>query len=360
MAARTVPRALLAEIAGLRHDPAAGWSREQDLLRAMRHWVTARATDAALWAAPRLSIAGVDRVGALVACCGPHCPVIARQVAENLRAVGVYSPAAVRNYFMQLGGHFSGALHALRCAGGVGPGELARLAAERVELGDSIGKLSAVLAAGRGAILVGPHINNYLLNLARLNQVCPLTVYLRHSKDAQRRVAKQRWYEASGVGWISEPLDAGRTLGRLGRMAEALRAGRVLFITPDLPQKHEAGTPVRFFDREIYLPAGPALLALRSGAPLFMLTAEMHGPRQRLVLQGPFGGEAETHGRDQRQAAVQARLQWFADGLARFLVEQTPLWYLWGDKRWTRLLRGDARYVRRLDSPAVAGLTEAV
>jgi lauroyl/myristoyl acyltransferase len=346
----------LAKFADLPHDPAAGWHGSQDLLRALRHWVTARATDAALRAAPRLSVRGVDRVGALVAQCGPRLPFIARQVADNLRAVGVYSPAAVREYFAQLGGHFAGALHALRCAG---PGDLARLAAERVELGESVARLSAVLVAGRGAILVGPHINNYLLNLARLNQVCPLTVYLRHSKDAQRRAAKQRWYEASRVGWISEPLDAGRTLGRLGRMAEALRAGRVLFITPDLPQKRESGTPVRLFGREIYLPAGPALLALRSGAPLFMLTAEMHGPRQRLVLHGPFGGDSETRGREQRQAAVQARLQWFADGLERFLVKQTPLWYLWGDKRWTRLLRGDSRYVRRLDSPAAAGLTGA-
>jgi lauroyl/myristoyl acyltransferase len=354
---RTPP---LAKFAGLRHDPAAGWHGSQDLLRALRHWVTARATDTALWAAPRLSVRGVDRIGALVARCGPHSPIIARQVAENLRAVGVYSPAAVRDYFAQLGEHFSGALHALRCASRAGPGELAALAAERVELDDSVARLSTVLATGRGAILVGPHINNYLLNLARLNQVCPLTVYLRHSKDAQRRAAKQRWYEASGVGWISEPLDAGRTLGRLGRMAEALRAGRVLFITPDLPQKRESGTPVQFFGREIYLPAGPALLALRSGAPLFMLTAEMHGSRQRLVLHGPFVGDSETRGRDQRQAAVRARLQWFADGLERFLVEQTPLWYLWGDKRWTRLLRGDSRYVRKLDFSTVAGLPEAV
>ncbi len=314
------------------------------MLRGVRHWVTARATDAALLAAPRLSVAAVDRIGALLGDCGRHLPLVARQVADNMRALGVYTPAAQREYFAQLGNHFAGALLALRSPLEQRAVDLARLAAERVQLDESVGRLRAALAAGRGIILMGPHIANYLLNLARLSQDLPLTVYLRYSRSPQRRAAKERWYQASGVGWISEAADAGGPLGRLGRMAAALRSGRVLFITPDLPQPRDRGIPLRFFGREIYLPAGPGLLALRSGAPLFLLLATSEGQQQRLVVHGPYQDEALDAGAG-RRAAVQRRLQWFASGLEHFLRTQTPLWYLWGDKRWTRLLHGDPRYV---------------
>lgn len=320
------------------------------MLRAARHWLTARATDAALWAAPRLSARAADRLAGRLAAWGPRLPVIGRQVAENMRAVGVYSVETHQAYFAQLGTHFAGALHAWRYAdasrGGALCPALAELVAERVELDESVNRLREAATDGRGAILVGPHIANYLLNLARLNQEVQLTIYLRYSKDARRRVAKERWYRASGVRWISEPADAGGAMGRLGRMAAALQAGETLFITPDLPQKRDDGTPVRFFEREIYLPAGPALLALRTRAPVFMLTAEVRGARQRLMVRGPHDGSAAGSGRAARHAAIAEQMQWFATEFERFVRTQPELWYLWGDKRWTRVLHGDARYVR--------------
>lgn len=325
------------------------------MLRTVRRWVTARATDAAVVGAPWLPISAVEGIETLLARCGSYSPVIARNVANNMRALGVYSAEAHRGYFAQLGTHFAGALCALRY-GGRADGdrlspELARIAAERVELDQSLAQLQTAAVRSRGAIIMGPHITNYLLSLARLNQEVPLTVYLRYSKDTRRREAKQRWYRASGVGWISEPDDASGPLGRFGPLAAALSAGRVLFITPDLPQKRADGTGVRFFNRQIYLPAGAALLALRSGAPLFVLLARGAGRRQRLVLRGPFDAERPERGRDQRRSAIQQRLQWFAACFEQFLTEQTALWYLWGDKRWTRLLRGDRRYVGHLGTP---------
>lgn len=311
--------------------------------------------------APQLSVQATDRLGTLLGRCGQHLPVVGRLVAENMRALKLYSSAAHAGYFTHLGWHFAGALQALRCAGHAQcvrqSADLAGLAASRIEFDESVSHLLETVAEGRGAVLVGPHISNYLLNLTRLNQVLPLTVYLRYSKQHPRREAKQRWYQASGVGWISEATQAGGALGRLGRMADALRAGRVLFITPDLPQKRDSGTPVRFFDREIYLPAGAAALAVRSGAPLFLLTAKDHGTRQRLVVQGPFEDQGGLR-RGARREAIQRRMQWFASGLERFLRQQTALWYLWGDKRWTRVFRGDPRYVRWLPATAAPPPTE--
>ncbi len=338
------------------HGPRGLPRRRPSLLRTVRHWVLDRTTDAALRWAPRLSASGIGQLTALVSRLGPHCPVVARQVAENMRSAGLYSPAAHRAYFAAVARHLAGALHALRCApqavpGGMSP-ELADVVMPHLELDASFGALHEhVRRAGRpphrGAILVGPHIAGYLLHLARLNQELPLTVYLRYSKDARRRAAKERWYQATGVGWISEPPDAGGAFGRLGRMAAAIAAGRTLFITPDLPQKRDAGVAVRCFDREIWLPEGPAVLALRTGAPLFMLLAQPTATGERLTLQGPYPAEDRASGRAARRAAIQRRMQWFAEQFQAWLTQDAPLWYLWGDKRWTRVWHDDPRYGRR-------------
>ena len=261
-----------------------------------------------------------------------------------MRAAGVYSSATLVAYFRQIGQHFAGAMQALRCAAHPADGELARLAARHIELDESVDLLRTALAAGCGAVLAGPHINNYLLGLALLNAAIPVTVYLRYSKDERRRVAKQRWYHASGVEWISEPPHASGPLGRLGVMSAALRENRLIFITPDLPQKRAAGTPVHCLNREVYFPAGAALLALRARAPLFLLTAELRADRQRWQVRGPFedGGASA----DSRRAALLARLQWFATGFTDFVRSAPELWYLWGDKRWTRVFRADPRYTQ--------------
>ena len=130
------------------------------MLRAARHWVLAGVTDAALRAAPGLSARAVDRLGGLLGRLGPRCPVIARQVAENMRRLGVYSAEAHRQYFAELGGHFAGALHALRCAGRADAAgmaaELAEVAAERIELDESVERLRCAVRPERGAILMGP------------------------------------------------------------------------------------------------------------------------------------------------------------------------------------------------------------
>jgi len=318
--------------------------------RALRHAVLDGLTAAALRGAPHAPTLLPTWVARLTAAIGPWCPRLASNVARNMRALGVYTPQAHREYFRQVAGHLAGALQALSCAGrqvAEARCRLAGVAGRQVELDESVARLQRAVERGRGVVLVGPHVVNYLLNLTRLNQVVPVTVYLRHSKSARRQAAKERWYEASGVQWICAPGDQRRPLARLSRMAAAVHAGSVLFVTPDLPRKAESGLPVRLFDRVVFLPQGAALLAVWTGAPLFMLTAERCAAGQRLIVRGPAQPIANGRGREHRRATVQQYMQWFADGFQQFLVEQTPLWYLWGDKRWTQLLSGDPRYGRQ-------------
>ena len=332
------------------------------MLNAWRRWITMYATDAALNLAPRLSSSTVDRLGALVARIGPHTPVISRLVAENMRALGLYSPAAHRDYFAQVAEHFTGALHVLRCAARVsGPSEeLTRRVTECIEVDDSLYTLREAVQPNRGAVIVGPHIANFLFSLARLHHVTPMTIYMRYSKHAGRRAAKERWCRANNMAWLVEPPSVAQTTGRLAALVAAVRAGCTLFITPDMPRKRGDGTPVQFLGREIYLPAGATVLAVRTGAPLFFLSAQvLPGGRQKLFLEGPAPLEADDGVPDRARAVVQRQLQWYADRFARFVREQTPLWYSWGDKRWTRVCHGDPRYVGNLPTAEQADRTPA-
>lgn len=344
---------------------------ERFVLRALRHWLTENTLRTAVRAAPHLSPHAAEQIVTGLIGCGAALPPLAERIAGNMRSAGVYHPAAVRMYFRQLGQHLAGALYAMQCtidaaddddaphADRGAPAFSAR-AAERIELGPSVAALADRTTDGRGAIIMAPHINSYLLFLARLNQAVPLTVYLRHSSDTRRQSWKRRWYRASGVDWIAEPPGVRGTMGRLGPMAGALEAGRTIFITPDLPQKPSAGTPVACCGRELYLPAGAALLAVRTGAPLFVLTAEPAGTRLRLHLHGPHTPAVAGRGRDARRQCLVAHLQWFAAHLERLLTQHPQLWYLWGDKRWTRVFRNDPRYTRPLpgaaDLPAAANV----
>lgn len=280
---------------------------------------------------------------------GRRMPVLAGMVRENMRRLDVYSEPVFRSYFRHVASHFAAALHAFRTAPSTSQQsaseEFLNLAAERIELDDSVQNLAAVAARGAGVILIGPHLADFMFSLARLNQVAPLTIYMRYSKDPHRRAAKRLWCRAAGMSYLYDSPQQAKARGRLARLSAAIREGRTIYLTPDLPRKREQGTAVRFFDREVYLPAGAAVLAARTGAAVLMLTAQAHAGRIRLRVSKPLEVE---RGRSARET-VQAYLDQFAQRFERFVVEQPGLWYFWADKRWTRILSGDQRYVRALD-----------
>jgi lauroyl/myristoyl acyltransferase len=323
--------------------------------RELRHWVTGLARDGAVALSPWLSRRSADRVRTLVARVGPHLPVLARQVRDNMRAAGVYRPEACRAYFAGVGDHLAGSLEVLRCAAqqpGQSPSpEFLELAAARVRLGGSVERLAELSSAGRGAIIMGPHTNNNLVSLALLNRRVPMTALLRYAKDERRQAVKQHWYQVSGIGWISEPPGAAGPLGRLKRMSDALARGQVVLVLLDLPQKLGEAPAVRCFGRDICLPSGAAVLAVRTSAPVFFLTARPCGSQQELVLEGPVEPPCDAGRRDAARWLMQAFADCF-ESMVRAFPEQ---WYMWGDKRWARVFGNDVRYARVTGTAPVTG-----
>jgi predicted LPLAT superfamily acyltransferase len=85
--------------------------------------------------------------------------------------------------------------------------------------------------------------------------------------------------------------------------------------------------PVKFFNRDVGLPAGPHLLALVSGAPLFTLfTFRVKRGKHHIILSAPRRVKAAS--RSERNAAIKASAQDYA-GALEGMVRQYPFqWYI--------------------------------
>jgi KDO2-lipid IV(A) lauroyltransferase len=126
----------------------------------------------------------------------------------------------------------------------------------------SLASLHRALEAGRGAIVVTPHLGNWDLGAAAI-ATCGHPVHAVTDPfgppEVDTLVRSTR--ERLGVNVIPVGPASARDALR------ALRRNEVLLLACDI-DKGGAGVPVTFLGRRVVLPAGPATLSLRTGAPL--------------------------------------------------------------------------------------------
>lgn len=315
-------------------------------LRDSRRWFTARAVRTARAVAPWLPERLVGLAQWWLGFAGPTLPVLSRLVASNMRAAGVYSDAAFREHFAQLALHLTNALRLFRLA--ERPAEVAALAAAQVDVDASIARLHEAVQLGHGVVVAPAHVCNYLLTLARLNQEAAVTVYLRWSEDERKLELKREWCRAAGLRVILEPVSAADPASRAAACVEALRGGQVLVMTPDIAQRRDRGAAVRLFDREAYLPTGPASIAMLAEAPLLPVFGQVVNGRHLIAVHEPITVEPLPRSAGGRSEAVRRATQQWANGFAAFLKESPATWFLWADNRWTRVFRGDPKYARQI------------
>jgi lauroyl/myristoyl acyltransferase len=142
----------------------------------------------------------------------------------------------------------------------IGPDEIAR---SYTATGPGWEEFLTASRAGRGAVLVTAHFGR----IERLNHFLaqfqlPTTLPVERLRPPQLFDLVSRLRAQRGVNLV--PHDAG-----LRPCLRALARGDVVALFAEWdPTGH--GVPVRLFGAEAYLPPGPAFLALRSGAPIFV------------------------------------------------------------------------------------------
>ena len=139
------------------------------------------------------------------------------------------------------------------------------------------------MAKGRGVVVVLPHVGSWEYGGRWLaQQGYPMTTVgeLLEPPELFEWFTSQR----GALGLTVMPPGPGTTV----RLLDTLRAGRVVGLLADRDLVGN-GVAVEFFGEKTTLPGGPALLALRSGAPLMTCAIyQRPGGRYHAIMQPPL------------------------------------------------------------------------
>jgi lauroyl/myristoyl acyltransferase len=179
--------------------------------------------------------------------------------------------------------------------------------------------IAGALATGRGAVCALPHLGNWDFGGAWLSGLgFPLTVVAEPVEPPQLFDWFVEVRRRLGMEVVPLSGDAG------GPLLRALRANRVVCLLADRDLGGR-GVEVEFFGERTTLPAGPAVLALRSGAPLIPVGCYFlsHGRHEARILP-PLPAERTGRLRDDVARVTQLLAHRFED-LIRAAPEQ---WHL--------------------------------
>lgn len=181
--------------------------------------------------------------------------------------------------------------------------------------------LKSALAIGKGVIVVTPHLGGwewggrYLIGTG-----LPVTVAVEALEPPDLFEWFARYREHLGFQVVAVGPGAATTVLR------ALKENRIVCLLSDRLVGEASGVEVSFFGGTAMLPAGPATLSLRSGAPVipaaiyFGKSASSH----RIVFRPPIEFSAPGRFRE----AVQAGTQAIAGELENLISEAPTQWHL--------------------------------
>jgi KDO2-lipid IV(A) lauroyltransferase len=181
--------------------------------------------------------------------------------------------------------------------------------------------LATNVAAGTGTVIALPHGGNWDAAGAYVAaNGWPITTVaerLRPEAVYERFLAFRR-----GLGMEIIPATGGDR-PPLDVLTERVRSGAVVPLLADRDLSRR-GVEVRFFGGRTRMPAGPALLALRTGAPLYVAHMWYEPDRPVAQLDGPIEAPAEGA----LDVRVRALTQRVADKLAEGIARHPQDWHM--------------------------------
>jgi len=179
------------------------------------------------------------------------------------------------------------------------------------------------MARGHGLILVSGHLGNWELGGAYLAaRGLPIDAVARHMANPLFDRYLTRTRQRIGMTILHDEQAA-------RRVPRSLRAGRAVAFLADQGTIGLASTWVPFFGRYAKTPRGPAVFALRLGAPIVFGVA-LRSPTGRYQLTFEPIDAIET---DDRDADVERIVAGYTLALERW-VRHAPEQYFWHHRRW--------------------------
>ena len=188
--------------------------------------------------------------------------------------------------------------------------------------------LKEALKAGKGAILLTPHMGNWEMGgiiLARLGHPVNVVYYPDGSGPIERNRTRQRLM--MGVKEIR--LEPGNITPLA--MMRALQAGELVALKGDKLYQ-DSGVKVKFFDAPAYFPRGPVLLSMLTGAPIlpaFILIDKK--VKYNIIVESPIY-PVKT---GDREKDIEENLKSVVAVLEKYIGQYHDQWYcmtrFWGD-----------------------------
>lgn len=200
-----------------------------------------------------------------------------RQAVRHMRRVGEARPAkSARSVFKAYGRYWAESFWASRRHIPIWE---ASLETDGVEI------LEKASQEGKGVIVALPHLGNWeVAALLAVRLELPLVAVAENL--ANRRITD--WFVAQRALFGIEVVLTGAGPFSRRRLTEALAEGHILALLADRDLAGR-GVEVEFFGERTTLPAGPAVLAGRTGAPLIPVGVYFErGPGHRVVVHPPI------------------------------------------------------------------------
>ncbi len=200
----------------------------------------------------------------------------------------------------------------------------AQLDREAIDLSQGVSSwldyAEAASKPGRGSILISAHFGNWDYAGAILTRHFPVSAVTETFSDERLNTLLQNQRIQQGVGII--PME-----GSARRILRVLQQNQFVAIVADRPVSAEEGVPITFFGRKTYVPAGPAALALKTGASI-MPGFVWYGSHHRFYLRAfppIFPEEVKGKSKEEAVASLTQRMYVAVEEMVR---EWPAQWYM--------------------------------
>jgi KDO2-lipid IV(A) lauroyltransferase len=189
-------------------------------------------------------------------------------------------------------------------------------------------QIERATAGGTGVIALQAHFGNFMLmTMAFARSGFPYAVVTKEPRNRLLRARYIAWKEVIGINWIDADMRAKATK----EILRGLSRNQIIALVADERKKRD-GILVPFFGRPALTTPGPAVLSLRTGAPIIpTFIVERGGGRHVIEIGAPL-----TFERTGDYAADILRLTEEANRAIEQYIRRYPDQWAWTNPRWRK------------------------
>ncbi len=189
---------------------------------------------------------------------------------------------------------------------------------------ENLGFLRSKYEENKGVILLSAHFGNWEYLVASLG--VQLNLPLSAISKEQRNPYVSKWMNKARTKWTNNVVPLGISIRRT---YQTLLDKQIVIIVAD-QRAAEKSIKVKFFGREVSVFVGPAVLALKTGAPIIYAISVRQSDYYYKTVFTEISKENLPESQDEKIKELSQRHMSYLEGYIRKYPEQ----WLWMHKRW--------------------------